>query len=162
MKTFYALVFSALLAIPVFAGAHKIPKESPLASITFPSGWKVEDNDESIDATSDDGEIYINLELNDGDSIEGAIEETFGYLKKNKVTVDQASKKQSEGDINGLKGVQFSFEGKDEDGPAKITLMVIQVTEKKALLVLYWASPEGEKKHQAELDTILGSLKATK
>jgi len=162
MKSFYALLLSALLALPAFAGTHKIPKEEPLATIAFPSGWKVEDSDESIDATSDDGEIYINLELNDGDSIEGAIEETFGYLKKNKVTVDMASKKQSEGEINGLKGIQFSFDGKDEDGPAKISLMVIQISEKKGLLLLYWASPEGEKKHQAELDTILGSLKKAK
>jgi predicted Zn-dependent protease len=162
MKTIYALLLSALLAAPAFAGAHKIPKEAPIASITFPSGWKVEDSDESIDATSDDGEIYINVELNDSDSIEGAIEESFGYLKKNKVTVDPDSKKQTEGEINGLKGIDFSFDGKDADGPCKISLTVLQVSEKKGLLILYWASPEGEKKHDAELGKIMQSLKAIK
>lgn len=163
MKKYLATaLFAAALALPAFAGVHKLPKEKPIATVTFPSNWKVEDNDESVDASSDDDEIYINVEVNDVESIEGAIDESFGYLKKNKVKIDKAAGKKSEGEVNGMKVTDFSWDGTDADGPCKVSLTIVDVADKKGLLFLYWASPEGEKKHQAELTAILKSLKPAK
>lgn len=153
------LLLAAAFALPLHAKVYKLPKEDTLCTINFPSAWKVKVEEESLDANSDDDEIYINIEVNDSDSIEGAIEETFGYLKKNKVSVDKKSEKKTEGKLNGMDVVDFSWDGKDADGATKISLTIVQVTAKKGLLILYWASPEGEKKHQAELDAILKSLK---
>jgi hypothetical protein len=154
-----ALLITAAMALPLHAKVYKLPKEDTLCTINFPSEWTVKVEDESLDATSKDEEIYINIEVNDADSIEGAIEETFGYLKKNKVTVDKKTEKKTEGKLNGMDVVDFSWDGKDTDGATKISLTIVQVSAKKGLLILYWASPEGEKKHQAELDAIIKSLK---
>jgi hypothetical protein len=154
-----SLVLSALVA-SASADTYKLPKDEPIASIAFPEGWKVEASDESLDASSNDEAIYINLEFNDADSLEGAIEETFGYLKKNKVKFDKATEKKTEGDFHGIKVVNYDWDGEDSEGKCKISLAVLGVTPKKALLLLYWASPEGEKKHQAELDSILNSIKS--
>lgn len=144
-----------------FAGKHEIPKDEPVATISFPDKWKVEDADESINANSDDNEIYINIEVHDAESIEGAIEETFGYLKKNKVKVDKDSEKKTETKFNGMDVLDFSWDGEDKSGPCKISLSVIGVSEEKALLLLYWASPKGEEKHQKELSDIAQSIKPT-
>ena len=152
------LIVTALVA-SASAGTYKLPKDEPIASVTFPEGWKVEAADESVDASSDDEAIYINIEFNDADSLEGAIEETFGYLKKNKVKFDKATEKKSEGEFNGMKVVNYDWEGEDSEGKCKISLAVLGVTPKKALLMLYWASPEGEKKHEKELNAILSSIK---
>jgi hypothetical protein len=153
------LLLTALVA-SASAGTYKLPKEESIASVSFPEGWKVEASDESLDANSDDNEIYINIEFNDADSLEGAIEETFGYLKKNKIKIDKSTEKKTEADFHGMKVVNFDWEGEDSEGKAKISLAVLGVTPKKALLLLYWASPEGEKKHQKELDSIMDSIKS--
>jgi hypothetical protein len=153
------LLLTALVA-SASAGTYKLPKEESIASVSFPDNWKVEAGDESVDASSDDDAIYINIEFNDSESLEGAIEESFGYLKKNKVKIDKSTEKKSEGVLAGMKVVNFDWEGEDSEGKCKITLAVLGVTPKKALLLLYWASPEGEKKHQKELDSIVGSIKS--
>jgi hypothetical protein len=153
------LILTGLVAT-ASAGSYKLPKDEPIASVSFPAGWKVEASDESLDANSDDDEIYINIEFNDAESIEGAIEETFGYLKKNKVKIDKATEKKTEGELGGMKVVNYDWDGEDSDGKCKISLAILSVTPKKALLLLYWASPEGEKKHQKELDSIVSSIKS--
>lgn len=156
-----ALIISSL-AVSAVAGTHKLPKEEPAASITFPDSWTVEATDESINANSDDNEIYINVEIHDAESIEGAIEETFGYLKKNKVSVNKDSEKKSEFEANGMQVVDFSWDGEDKDGPCKISVTIAGVSDEKALVFLYWATPDGEKKHEKELGEIAASIKPVK
>ena len=102
------------------------------------------------------------MEVNDSDSIEGAIDESFGYLKKNKVKIDKDAFKKTEGEINGLKITDFAWDGTDADGPCKVSLTVVHVVGNKGLLFLYWASPAGEEKHQKELESIITSIKAAK
>ena len=153
------LILTAI-ATSALAGTFKLPKEDPIASMTFPKSWKVDLNDETLDASSNDNEIYINVETTDSGSIEGAMEESFGYLKKNKVKVDKDSLKKTETKINGMDVLDLSYDGTDADGVCKISLTIVSVTKEKGLLVLYWASPEGEKKHQKELDSIITSIKS--
>ncbi|MEA3211544.1 MAG: hypothetical protein QOE70_4601 [Chthoniobacter sp.] len=160
MKTLLipALIVSALVASAT-AADYKLPKEEPIVSFTVPEKWKIEKSDESITATSDDDEIEISFEINDSESIEGAIQETFGYLKKNKVKIDKETEKKQEVKLRGMDVVNFDWKGKDEDGPTNISLTILGIKKDKALVMLYWGSPEGEKKHQAELKTIQDSIK---
>jgi len=150
------------LAASALAETYKLPKEEPAASITFPDKWEVEAEEESINASSEDEEIYINIEIHDAESIEGAIEETFGYLKKNKVSVNKDSEKKTEFESNGMQVVDFSWDGEDKDGPCKISVTIAGVSDDKALVFLFWASPEGEKKHEKELGEIAASIKPVK
>jgi hypothetical protein len=152
-------LFLAACVATATAEDFKLPKDEPIVSFTVPEKWKIEKSDESISATSDDDEILVSFEVNDGDSIEGAIEETFGYLKKNKVKIDKESQKKQEMKVRGMEVVNFDWKGTDEDGPTNISLTILGVTKQKALLVLYWASPEGEKKHAADLKAMQDSIK---
>src|SRR4051812_31573503 len=107
-KLLTILAVVAALVSPGFGKTYKIPKEDAVCSIDFPSSWKVTVEDESVDASSEDDEIYINVEINDGDSIEGAVEETMGYLKKNKITIDKSSEAKQEGKFNGFDAYNVS------------------------------------------------------
>jgi hypothetical protein len=91
--------------------------------------------------------------------VKDAIEEAVKFLKEKGVTVDEASVKQEGGKINDMDVIDVSWDGKDEDGPAKITLMVVSVTDKDGLLFIYWASPEGGKKNQDDVTKIAKSIK---
>ena len=153
-----ALLLAALLASGM-AAEHKLTPKDPIATINLPDGWKVTPTDDGIDVESPDEEIYINVEVNDGDSIEGAIQETFGYLKKNKVKIDKATEKKQEIKVRGMDVVNFDWDGTDADGPTKVSLTILGITKQKLLLMLYWASPEGEKKHKDDLKKIQDSIK---
>jgi len=53
---------------PGFGRRLQIAEGGAVVFDEFPSGWKVEKSDESLDASSKDEEIYINVEVNDSDS----------------------------------------------------------------------------------------------
>jgi hypothetical protein len=158
-KTIFIAVFSAALATSGFAGTHKLPEEKPLATITIPDAWKTDDIDAGIEATSDDGEVYLEVETTDADNVKEAISESIKFLKDKGVTVDEKTMKTEEGKIGDMDAVDLSWDGTDEDGPAKVSVTLVAVTKEKGLLLTYWASPEGEKKHRAELGAIAKSIK---
>ena len=150
---------SAALSLSALAGTYKIPAEDPVTTVTLPDDWKTDEIDDGIEATSSDGEVYLAIEETDGDSIKASLDEAMKYLKSKGVTVTESSLKQQEGKIGEMDVVDISWDGKDEDGPAKISLTVVAVTKTEGLLLIYWASPEGEKKNMQALGAIAKSIK---
>lgn len=163
MKTLAFLPLVLLAFAPsLCAETFKIPKDKPIATITFPEKWDASYADDGVEGTSDDEEVYVYIEDNDASSIEAAIKETFAYLKKKKVSVKAESMKKTEAKMNGMDIVDLAFDGEDEDGPTHISLTIFGITQTKGLLMLYWATPEKEKEHQQELTAILQSIKPVK
>jgi hypothetical protein len=136
-----------------------VPSEEAVATVTIPDDWKTDEIDDGIEATSADGEVYLAIEETDGDSVKASLEEAMKYLTSKGVTVTESSMKQQEGKLGDLDVVDIAWDGKDEDGPAKISLTVVAVTKTKGLLLIYWASPEGEKKNSEALGAIAKSIK---
>ncbi len=161
------LILSALVLL-VFAPpllqakTFKIPKDKPIATITFPDAWDASYVDEGVEGTSADEEIYVYIEDNDASTIEGAVKEMFAYLAKKKVTVKPDTLKKTEAKMNGMDVVDLAYDGEDADGPTHISLTILGITNKKGLLMLYWANPAKEKKHQEELNGILQSIQPVK
>lgn len=146
-------------AAATLAATHKIPEDNAVATINAPAGWNASNYDKGLELTSDDGEVYIAIEATDARGVEKSMDEAMDYLKSKGVTVDAKTVKQSEGKLAGKEAVTISWEGEDEEGPAKVQLTVVSVTNDKGVLFLYWASPEGEKSHQKEITRIAESLK---
>lgn len=148
----------ATFCLPVFAGTHKVPSNEPVATVTIPDEWKTNDFDGGIEATSSDGEVYLAIEETEAESIKKSVGEAMKYLKSKGVTVNEDSIKQQEGKLGELDMVDISWDGKDQDGPAKVSLTIVAVTETGGLLLIYWASPEGEKKNREALGAIAKSI----
>jgi hypothetical protein len=157
-KIVLAFLLSAALALPGLAGTHKVPNEEPVATITIPDDWKTDEIEGGIEATSNDGEVYLAIEETDSDSIKESLDDAVKYLKSKGVTVTESSIKQEEGKLGDMDVVDISWDGKDEDGPAKISLTIVAVTKTRGLLVIYWASPAGKKKHAPALERIVKSI----
>lgn len=153
--------FSLLLALSSSVGAarHNVPEENPVVTVTAPDGWNFEDYDKGVELTSDDGEVYIAVESTDAKGVEKSIDEAMAYLRKKGVTVDEKSMKQRESKVGGKDALLVSWDGKDEEGEAHVQLTIVSVSGDKGVLFLYWASPEGEKKHHDEISAIAQSLK---
>jgi hypothetical protein len=157
-KLVLAVLLSLAFCLPGLAGTHKVPRDEPVATITIPDEWKTEEIDGGIEATSSDGEVYLAIEATDSDSIKESVAEASKYLKSKGVTVTDSSMKQEDGKLGEMDVVDISWDGKDEDGPAKISLRIVAVTKTEGLLVIYWASPTGAKKHAEALTAIAKSI----
>lgn len=154
-----ALLISLALCSSNSAGTHKVPRGKTIATLALPDDWKANDYDDGVEVMSADGEVYLAVEATDARGVKDSMEAAMKYLTKKGVTVDADSAKQQEGKINDMEAVDVSWDGKDEEGAAKISLTVIEISGNKALLLIYWASPEGEKKHLEELHKIAQSIK---
>jgi hypothetical protein len=157
-KSVLAAFLLATLCVSTFAGTHKVPSDEPVATITVPDDWKTDEIDGGIEATSSDGEVYLAIEATDSDSIKESVSEAVKYLKRKGVTVTDSSMKQEDGKLGEMDVVDISWDGKDEDGPAKISLTIVAVTKTEGLLVIFWASPTGAKKHAEALTAIAKSI----
>ena len=154
-----ALLISLALSLPSVAGTHNVPEKKTVATVTLPDDWKANDYDEGVEVTSADGEVYLAVEATDAKGVKASMDAAMKYLTKKGVTVDADSVKQEEGKLNDMEAVDISWDGQDHEGAAKISLTVIEISGNKALLLIYWASPDGEKKHLEELHKIAQSIK---
>lgn len=160
--TSLALLLALALLVPSHGKTFKLPDEESFASITIPDDWKSKEIDSGVEAQSADDEVYFYVEATDAQGVEKQIEEAVKYLQGQGVTVDEKSMKQSEGKINGMEVMEVDWKGKDKDGATEISLSIVVVTKEKGLLIVYWASPEGTKKHTKALGEIASSVKAVK
>ena len=158
-KNLLTVVFLLFLTFPVLAETFKLPDEKPYCSVTIPQDWNPEAYDNGVEALSKDESVYIAIESTSTGNVEKSMQEAFDYLKKKGVVVDAATAKQAEGKIGDFDVVDLSWDGKDEDGACKVSLSVISITDEKGLLVIYWASPEGEKKNQETITAIAKGIK---
>lgn len=158
-KLSIAVLLALALVTPSFAKTFKVPEEGSFASITIPDDWKSKEIDSGVESQSADNEVYFSVEATDAKGMDKAIEEAVQYLHEQGVTVDEKSMKQSEGKINGMEGIDVTWKGKDKEGDADISLTILAANKDKVLLITYWASPEGTKKHDKELGAILKSVK---
>jgi len=165
MKPLVALAVLVLGLAPslALAATFPVPADNPIATVSIPDTWSPEAYDGGVEGTSADGTIYVAFESVDADDVKKATEEGLKFFIKQGVTLDTDSMKTKDIKINALDAFDLSFTGKDKDGPANISLTLVQTNAKaKFLLLYYWGSAEGEKANLAELKKISESIQATK
>jgi hypothetical protein len=154
------LLVASLGVISAHAKTLKVPNdESPVASIDIPDDWEPDEIDNGVAGTSDDGAVYLAVvAVGSEKGMNAEIDDTFAMLKEHKVDLDQSTKKENKFKINGLDAEEMLFQGKDEDGPAAVSITFVPIKD-KLLVLTYWVSTSDEKKHQEEVGKILKSLK---
>ena len=163
MKTLLTLIAVAFLAtIPVDAKTFKLPNEDfAIASIDMPDSWKPKEFDNGVAGQSADDAVYISVvAVGSEKGMTAEIEDTFDMLKKQKVTLDESTKKENKFKINGLDATELLYQGKDEDGPAAISICFVPIKD-KMIIFTYWVTTAKEKEHLKEVGTIVNSLKPT-
>jgi hypothetical protein len=158
----------AALALGLYAAGadaktFAVPDDDPIATISVPDSWSPNPYEGGVEATSADGTVYIAVEQVTADDVKSAVEEGFKFFLTQGVEVDPKTQKTQDIKINGLDAFDMSISGKDKDGPADISLTLVETNAKtKFLLLYYWGSPEGAKANAAELKAISDSIQPTK
>jgi hypothetical protein len=163
MKTLLTLIAIALLTtIPVDAKTFKLPNDDfAIASIDMPDSWKPQVYDNGISGQSADDAVYLSVvAVGSEKGMEGEIEDTFEMLKKHNVTLDESTKKENKFKVGALDATELLYQGKDEDGPAAISICFVPIKD-KLIIFTYWVTTAKEKEHLQEVGKIVNSLKAS-
>lgn len=154
-----AALFAALASTAAQAATLQFPSESPAASITIPDDWKPEETESGIQALSPDEAIYISIDVAEAESVDKVVSDAIEFLKDKGVTIDTATQKESEDQLNGMTMKNLDWSGKDADGDVSIGLSFVQPSDDKLLVITYWGTKGEQEKHGEDLMAIIGSLK---
>ncbi|RYE32383.1 MAG: hypothetical protein EOP23_12470 [Hyphomicrobiales bacterium] len=159
-----AVLVAGLLLLPavVSAKTFSVPDPNPIAVVTLPNDWDTLEIDGGLESTSKDQAVYIAVEVTELKDASKTIAETVAWMKKKKIVVDEKSMEQSAVVINGLDGYGVKWNANDEDGPTRVALTLLQVTDTKGLVLTFWASPAAQEKYGKDLASIRDSLRALK
>ena len=152
---------SALTATSTDAKTIKLPNdEFAFAQISIPDSWEPSEVTNGVEATSPDKAVYISaVGVGSDKGMDAEIEDTFTMLKDHNVELDDKSKKEQKFKIGEFEATELMFQGKDEDGPAGISICFVPI-KNKVLVLTYWVNTAEEGKHQDEVGKIVKSIKA--
>ena len=144
------------------AKTFKLPDDDfAVASIDMPDSWKPKEIDGGVAGQSADDAVYLSVVAVGIEKVMKAeIEDTFEMLKNHNVELDESTKKEEKFKIGSLEATELLYQGKDEDGPAAVSIVFVPIKD-KLIIMTYWVTTAKEKEHQAEVGKIINSLKAS-
>lgn len=164
MKALRAFALSACLMLPALpeaalAGALTITGADPVAVVTIPDNWTHGKVDRGLEIKTPDEEIYLWFELVPPDQIAALQKEHDAYFAKEGVKFTSATETVTR-EVNGRPWSFTEMQATSPDGPSIVRYLGInpKVASGKIIMLTYWASLEGHKKHDTAIKTILDSL----
>jgi hypothetical protein len=153
-----ALFVSLAWLVPVSGGLHHLPEKDPIATVTIPDAWKAGKSRKGIEVVSADLQVRLEIAAA-GAKVAEAISEELRNIKGRGVAIDARSRKQTEANVDGQRRINISWEAKNKRGPMKIVATLVTLARHQHILLVYFASPAAEKKHEADLALIIQSVK---
>jgi hypothetical protein len=156
------LTLATLGTISADAKTFKLPDDDfAVASIDMPDSWKPKEIDGGVAGQSADDAVYLSVvAVGSEKGMNAEIDDTFEMLKSHNVTLDESTKKEEKFKIGNLEATELLYQGKDEDGPAAVSIVFVPIKD-KLIIMTYWVTTAKEKEHQAEVGKIVNSLKAS-
>jgi hypothetical protein len=155
----------ALTLLAAGAGSHawakdfQIPEKHPVISVTYPDSWEPEEIDRGVQGQTKDTAVYLAIETSKSEKgMKAIIDESFDLFNEHKLVVNKDSKQVNKFEIAGEAAEELVYTGKDEDGPATISITTMQIGD-TVVVVTYWATTESESKYHAAILKIIKSIK---
>lgn len=159
------LVFAvaAFLWFPLLADANsaKLTPADTVATLDFPDSWKISNIKRGIEAQSPDQEVYVWAELVPSDEVDAVQKEHDAYFEKQKLTMAKADPVAK--DVDGRQWAFIEPQSTWKGKPTLVRYIIInpKVASDKIIVFTYWASPEGDKNYDKEMDGLINSLRAS-
>ena len=158
LLTLLILVIVGMLSAD--AKTFKLPDDDfAIASIDMPDSWKPKEIDGGVAGQSADDAVYLSVvAVGSEKGMNAELDDTFEMLKSHNVELDESTKKEEKFKIGSLEATELLFQGKDEDGPAAVSIVFVPIKD-KLVIMTYWVTTAKEKEHQATVGKIVNSLK---
>ena len=155
----YALLALLASVLPVLAGTHHVPNEEPIAKVQIPDQWNVREVGEALQANTGDGHAHVLVVPVEGTKVAESLGEAIRYVRNSGgITVKADSVKHDTAQVKEKQLKTVSWDAAAKDQPIKIRCYIIEGAEGKRLILVFWASLEGEKKYRTQVNKILESI----
>lgn len=148
-----------IFATAAMAGEVKFPADDPVAVVTIPDGWTAKEEDGALDISSPEDSVYLGIEAADAAEAKGTMAEWGKWLIEQGVKVDDKTRKDSNGTVNGMQYAAIDADGTDKDGAVSIFFAALELNKETQVLFTYWAAKDEQAKY---LDAVRGILRSVK
>jgi hypothetical protein len=127
--------------------------------IVLPDAWKVSPIANGIEIRSDDAEVFIWVQAASDDMVPKTIDEYFAYFKQQGVTFTGGAD-QNQDAIAGVPVIAMDLPATYEGKKTLVRFIIsnAKAGASKGVVIGYWASPVGDKAHDAAVTALLGDL----
>ena len=160
----YLFISLFLLGQPARADTYVVPSQGePIASVNIPNSWNPKPYELGVKAVSPDGLVFWMFEEVNGSDVENAAKNGMKYFVDQGVIVDEKTIRETEGQVNGMKAFDMSFQGTDNIGPANLGMTIVATNRpNKFVIMLYWGDSKGEKANAKDITAISQSIQPAK
>jgi hypothetical protein len=151
-----------IFATAAMAGEVKFPADDPVAVITIPDGWTANEVEGALDVSSPGDSVYLGIEAADAAEAKDTMAEWGKWLVAQGVKVDDKTRKDSDGTVNGMQYAAIDAGGTDKDGPVSIFFAALELDKESQVLFTYWAAKDEQQKYLPAVRDILRSVKPVK
>ncbi len=162
MKNFVLAAAAALLlSTAAQAKDFNIPSEKPVAAISMPDGWTANETDSGLEGTSADSAVYFAADISETGALDKTIPEAAKFLEDQGVKIDLKTESRS-------RTRSTARTPSSSAGPAPTRTARPRSASPSSFSTRRAPYPdllghEGEEdKHGAEINSIIGSIKAAK
>ena len=152
----------ALFTLGAQAAVIKIPEGKAAVSINVPDKWEPETYDRGVLINSPDGTVTVSLDFAKSDKdIDSIVDEAIEWLVKEQgVKVNGKSGKDIKGTVGGIASEGLVFDATHKEyGPARVGFLFTPIAS-GLLITTYWVDKKGADKSVAEVNRILGTVRA--
>ena len=154
-----AAAATLLFATAAMAGEVKFPADDPVAVITVPDGWTAREVEGALDVSSPEDSVYLGIEAEDAAQARNTMSEWGKWLVEQGVKIDDKTRKDSDGTVNGMAYAAVDADGTDKDGPGSIFFAALELNKETQILFTYWAARDEQAKYLPAVRDILRSVK---
>ncbi len=154
----FGILLVAFLAIISYQSkATEYPHEEGKVKITIPDTWKVEINEETLTASTQDGTISLVFSIIEANTLDAALDE----VDKQMATEFQEVKigEPEEIEINGMSAVSYDGSATTDGTTIYIGGSLIMTPSNKVLFIFAAAAPDAMEKYEKDIEAIANSIK---
>jgi hypothetical protein len=152
----------ALLITSATLGAKDLsfPQAAPLVDLSFPEVWQLGDEEEdTIDAHSEDEQVYFYMELNQDADDESALKGAVQWLDEGGVKISADGVKKKVEEINDLKLTVANYAAETDEGECKAVVWTVAIKDDDRLTCIVYGTTPVMKKAEEDLRLIMNSLR---
>lgn len=154
-----ALGLGLALSAPALADTVEVPTNGRPLVVEVPDGWDTDDVPRGVQLNTEDDDVYLWIETYPASEFEAVKKEIGAFVEEQGISITGEPKISAHPfEKYGVAVLDFPATWKGDATVLRYLVVEPKNPAKSRLIVGYWATPEGDKKHDAETQKIIDSL----